>query len=259
MRARRTIGALAAAACGVAAAGCGGGGGGGGGGSDKPDPVQRFARQADAVCLQASAAIAATADFDSQIQTTDQEIARLRALRPPAQVRQAYGEFVDLRERRNAARKAAGKAIDDNDDAAYFRNRREYLRLLPQSYAAAARARLVDCAGQLPAADRSAIVTLLHREETHPQASDCRSALTDRFVSRKYQDLATCERELPRGASATASVATPHGTLPLAVARVSESGGSAPTRAQDFAMLKVAGQWRIDSIRPVQTGSLTPG
>jgi hypothetical protein len=255
MTAARAIAGLAALALGPGVAGCGDGGGG----KAKPDPVQRFARQADAVCRAAAAEFSTTTDPARQIGITDGEVARLQALRPPAQVRRAYAQFVDLRARRNAARKAASKAIDDKDDAAYYRNRREYLRLLPLAYAAAAHARLVDCAGKLPAADRRAIVSLLRREEAYPQASDCRTALTDRFVASQYQDLATCERELPRSASAGVRVATPQGTLPRAVARVDESGGNAPTRTQDFAMLKVAGQWQIDSIRQIQTGGLTPG
>jgi hypothetical protein len=266
MRASQATAGLVVVACAVAAAGCGGGDNASTSTSTNtntntsttPDPVQRFARGADAVCLQASAAFAATTDPDRQIEIVDGEVGRLQALQPPAQVRAAYREFVDLRARRNAERKAVKQAIAADDNAAYYRHRREYLSLLPQAYAAAGQARLSDCAGKLPVADSRAIVTLLRREEAHPQASDCRTALTERFVRDKFQDVAACERELPRGASASVTVATPRGTLPLAVARVSETGGNAPTRSQDFTMLKAAGQWRIDSIRPVQTGGLTP-
>lgn len=257
----RVLAGAVAAACVLAAAGCGGGGGGAGrSGAVKSSGRAggKFEQAADAVCLQASSALAAVTDPNQQVQITLREVDQLRALTPPAATAAAYRDFVDLRARRVAARQAAIKAIDAKDDAAYFRNRREYLRLRPVAYAAAAKAGLVACAGKLPAADSTAIVTLLKREEVHPQASDCSTALTPRFLRQRFNDASTCRRELPRGASGSVVVTPPQGTLPIAVAQLAESGGNAPTRSQEFTLIKSGGQWRIDAIRPLQSGGLTP-
>jgi hypothetical protein len=265
---RRTVGGLACLASAAALGACGDGGGSASqtatghpqphAGQANPTAASAFAARADGVCLQGSAALVTANGAAQENQIAVQEVARLRALTPPAAIRQDYSSFVDLRARRLAARQAVLAAINAKDDAGYYRNRAEYRRLLPLAYAAASRAGLQDCAGKLPAGDVSAISTLLRREEAHPQASDCRNSLTRQFVTDHYRDLATCERELPRAAAAGVRVAEIRGTLPFATAQVTESGGNAPARTQEFTLLKVDGGWRIHRIRALQPGSLTP-
>lgn len=259
--ARRLVAGLLAGWCTVAVAACGGGGG----------ASQGFAARADAVCIHASAAlaklgepltgtIAVTPAIAAQrfraLSIRAREVAELRRLRPPAPSAAAYRAFVALKARRVGARRAALHAILAHDGAGFDRNQAEYVRLLPLSYAAAARAGLTACAAKLSSSDVRAIGRLLRREETQPKAGDCRDSLTRRFVAKRYGGVAPCERALPATRSTRASVEQVRGTLPQALARVAESGGNLPTRALDVALVKLDDRWRIDDVRALSSGGL---
>jgi hypothetical protein len=254
---RRRLAALAAAGCAAGLAACDGG----------PGASKAFVSQADAACLQASAAIGpqnrplsslqqAAARMAQLAQIKDRELARLRKVTPPSAAQAAYEELLaDEAQLLTLLRQRQG-ALERKDIPAYQRAKAESNRVQELTHAAARRAGLRACAAQLSAAERNAITSLIRAEETHPQASDCRTSVTDHFIAAHFRTVAACERELPKGASAGVRISGLRGTPPSATALVDELGGTAPTRTQRFSLFREGGRWRIDDIQPLERGGL---
>jgi hypothetical protein len=115
-----TVATLAAAA---ALAGCGGGDGEGGDRLSKED----YIRQADALCLEADQRIEALGDPTTAEEAVaftrdataiaEEQLARLRALRPPEEDEATLEEAYDLLEQQIEVGRQLGDAIDANDEA----------------------------------------------------------------------------------------------------------------------------------------------
>jgi hypothetical protein len=254
--------ALAALAL-ATAAGCGGGGDDpGGGGTAAAD---RFAADADAICIagakrdvaiqadQDGSDPAATAAFLARLQASRERVAdELAALDAP----DGDGEQLDalVASRRAAAEQigAGAAAARDEDLAAYQAVRAKSRTVSDEGDALAAGIGLEACARRLPPAQRREILRLLDLTADPAAARElCTVRVSERFVADRFASVRECvEQQSGRTAADRAEVTDLSGTSEVfATAYIDLSGadGGQPVE-YEAGLIHEDGRWKLHTL-----------